>query len=685
MKKITAAVLCSALTLSVFAQSTQYGQKKLNLKPREVEWADKPVLHDVPPEYNGEPAYFVLHDVNLDYKYEGRTTNMYVTLHEIVKVLDEKGIEMFATTGFSVGSYTRVPKILARTIRPDGKVQDIPQDMIKVTRDEMGQYKIVIAMEGVEKNSDVELLVKEIKPGYDFGTYPFQFLIPIQSAHFRLTSPKDIVFEERGYNGFPTVKDTLLNNRHRIEITKSNIPALMPEPYSFYEANIMRLEYRIDHVTYYNHNDFSRLDTWDNLARKIFNNHYKITEKERGAVNKFLTELGVHAGSDEEENIKKIEDGIKKNITLYAFVEEKNGDMLDSVVATHHATATGYIKLFAACFTQALVSHELGLAADRTEERIQSKFENWNSADYYVFYFPKQKKYLAPLDLYYRYPLIPADYAYGKAVFCIIPPKSEASGMLAKTRTILTLSPKQNQKNVAASVSFADDMNADIDISYAYKGYPSVDIRKRLLLQTKDKEKKFVEGIVSIAEKPSALKTYSISGADLESFYSGTPLEITAKVNTDNLTQKAGGQYLFRIGQILAPQQDLYSEKKRVMPIDLLYPMTTHNTITVNIPKGYKILNPEVLRNTAEYVDRDLNPKASYHSDYQLIPDKKNGDKLVVTVTENYPVIHFPVSDYQRFKEVANAVADFTKVVLVLEKKGSSGPAKIKGKPVATK
>src|SRR5579872_4592821 len=129
-------------------------QKKLNLKPKEEEWVDKPILHPVPPEYAKEPALIVLQDIGLDYRFEGGYIDAYYTVHKIVKVLDEKGIESFNAIGFSVGGRTRVPSIKARTILPNGKVQDIAKDMIKVTRDESGRHKIVIAMEGVEKNAE---------------------------------------------------------------------------------------------------------------------------------------------------------------------------------------------------------------------------------------------------------------------------------------------------------------------------------------------------------------------------------------------------------------------------------------------------------------------------------------------------------------------------------------------------
>jgi hypothetical protein len=114
---------------------------------------------------------------------------MYVTEHRIVKVLDDRGINYFNTLDFPVGSNTRVPSVRARTILPNGKVTEIAQDMIKVTRNPHGYWSIIIAMEGVEKNAEIEYLVREIMPGMSFGSETFQYSIPVLCAHFSMSYP----------------------------------------------------------------------------------------------------------------------------------------------------------------------------------------------------------------------------------------------------------------------------------------------------------------------------------------------------------------------------------------------------------------------------------------------------------------------------------------------------------------
>ncbi len=650
--------------------NAQYSQKKLSTKPKFIEFADnpKPGLHSVPPEYANESAYIIQNDVQLDYKEEGRDLNAYHVIHTIWKVLDERGIENNKSISIRVDGKTRFQYIRARTISPDGRVQEVPQSMIKVTADGGGR-KIAIAPEGLVKNSEVELLLKEIVPGWTFGWRYFQYGVPVQSARWDVSYPREYAFEAKGYNGLPDMKEELMGNRRHMRVEVNNIPALKSEPYSFWDLHRMRAEYKLHHYDLVNYNDRSEVNTWDKLGRVLFNEYYKISQKERAAVNRYLTELGVKAGGREEDNIRKIENGIKNNIVLYAFVQGDSTESLDSIIAKKQATHDGYIKLFAACFTQALVSHELGKSCDKSERQVRNDVENWYSLDYTLFYFPKQQKFLYPLGESYRYPVVPDEIAGGKGVFCLIPPKGIVTGMLAEVRKITPLSASETQSNIAAGVSFNDDMEATVDVAYSFTGYAAADIRNSLLEETKENEKDVVKEVVQFAETREDIQKYYISNEQPESYNENKPLVITASVNAAMLTGKAGQKYVFSIGELTGSRPSLYDKAERKLPVDMAYPEAFNRTITLNIPKGYKVVNPEVLKKNAEFVNRDLKTLCSFSSDYVLTTDKKNGDKLVVTIKESYPVTHFSVVDFERFREVINASYDFSKTSILLEKK----------------
>ena len=107
----------------------------------------------------------------------------------------------------------------------------------------------------------------------------------------------------------------------------------------------------------------------------------------------------------------------------------------------------------------------------------------------------------------------------------------------------------------------------------------------------------------------------------------------------------------------------MYQEKERKLPIDLAFPHSLDRQITVRIPQGYKVTNPEAVRFDVVHRPQDGTRSMGFVSDYKM-----EGDAMVITITEYYNLLHYPKSEIGNFRKVINAAADFNKVVLVLEK-----------------
>ena len=660
MKKLTSFIFIFCASLTAFAQ-------KVPRNPQFAEWETTPYMHPTALEYANLSAYFILNSVNMDYRYEGKGMTLYYTQHKIIKILDERGIESFNKISIPVFHNSKIESIKARTILPNGKVHEISREMIKTTTNEYGSYEVVVALEGVEKNAEVEILLKEIKQMSAFGSVDFQFPIPVQHTYFEMSYPKEVTFEEKGYNGFPDAKDTLLKtNRRRISIYKADIPALEKEPNSFYDLYRMRAEYRFSAFTE-DGEEKIRDYTWDDLSKRIHQEAYTITDKEKTSVNKFLSTLGVTNHGTELENIKKIENGIKNTIVLYSDVEGENTEHLDSIITKKAANEEGYLKLFATCFTLAGVQHELGVTSDRREHQFDSKFENWGFLDNYVFYFPALKKFLAPTSTYYRYPIVPEYMLNNKGVFCTIPPTGALTGAICEIRNITPLAVNETQTNIKANVTFSTEMEPLVDVTYSYSGYAATGLRTEMMLKSGEKKNDAIKKMVTLADKPENIVKYTASEEAFDNYYSNKPIQISATVNAPQLVEKADKKYLFKLGDVIGRQMQLYKSTERKLPVDLEYPNTQNRTITVTLPAGYKILNPESIRKQADYVDANGKPVIAFISDYKIVKNK-TGDKLTVTVNEFYSQMHFPTSEYERYRSVVNAAADFNKVTLVLAK-----------------
>lgn len=688
MKKLfVSTILLSALAGTASAQKKLY----LSQNPVWVEWADSMKVHPVPPEHASQPAIMLLNEVKIDYRLEGRDLVKHTTVHRIIKVLDDRGIARFSKVQIPMSRGGKLPTVRARTISPDGKVLNFdPKRMISSFDD--GKYTIYLPLEGLDENSEIEYLVKEVSSADYFGTVVFQTDMPIAKTRFLLSFRKDMVVEGKSFNGFPELKYELAGSRNQYKVEVDNIPALLPEKYSYYDLHKMQFNYRVSYFTPNEGEEKIKLNTYDKLARKIYDENFKISEKEREAVNGFLRQIGVHAYDDDEKNIRKIELGIKKNITLYPFVDfeerrevagvkelrshsvyavgyEDPREVLDTVITKGATTYKGYIRLFAACLSQMGIRHEIGWAWERAEYLNYANFESWQGLNHTLIYFPKTKKFLAPTEKFLRYPVIPSSLAGSKGVFCVMPNKGELTGPMHKVRRITPLSESESRDEINASVTFGRNMEAKANISQSWYGYNSADLRSELPFVRPENMQKYVAELFDFTDKPSDVLSYNFTNEDVSNYNTNKPLVLTATVDASDLVNKAGSRYLIRAGKLINTQPEDYEKRNRETSVDLGYPFSNTHTITINIPKGYKIVNPEATRISADYLNGDVETVISFNSDYKLVKDAKNGDRLVITVNETYKQLHFPVLQYERFRKVWNAAADFNNVTLVMVRK----------------
>ena len=688
----------SIFMLSLFTIGTTVKAQQ-ERAPRFPEWDPKPKMHPIPPAYYREHSVVILESEVRDYKYEGNDITMYSTEHRIIKVLDKMGIESFNQISVPFrNNETRVDSVKARTILPDGTVRNLTYSMLYI-----GSGQLFFALDGVEKNAEIEILVKYKAISSFFGSKSFQYSVPVLNSFFELNYPKEMTFNTKGYHGYPSGTEEVVGGHKQVKIYVADIPALEDQPYSFYDLYRMRIDYGIDHFT--NRGGYQRGDnfTWDKLAKEIYQdfywdklpenriqyygndndrsesdriattniskNLYMIRASDRRATDKFLTSIGINGTESDIVKIRKIEQGIKDNITEYWQLSDDEDEKLDTILLKKSASAKGMVRLFANCFRVAGVKHEIGLVSDRREHSFDAKFVNWAPLDNYVFYFPDFDKYMAPNEQYYRYPQVPASIIGNKGVFCKTNPETEynVGKDVTEAEAIIRTIPANafTENKTKANIILDKDLNAEAEISTSYTGYEASELRYKLAKASLEKRKELIEEEVDLVDRPEQLLRYSTANESFDDVYAGKPLVINAEVRVPQLVKKAGElRYLLNVGDVIGNKAHLYDEKERVLPVDLDYPELNRYTVTVTIPEGYKLIDASELRTSVEETDKDNgNTIAYFHSDYTV-----EGKKLTVRVTESFPKMHYSVRDYQDFRKVVNAAADFNKLSVLLEK-----------------
>jgi hypothetical protein len=549
-------------------------------------------------------------------------------------------------------------EVKGRTIKADGKIIDLKQDQIKTKTNENGDEQYHLAFEGIDIGDEVEMYYVEKRQLSSFGAEIMQTGLPVVHAAFKLEIPSFWVYDTKGYNGFPNAKDTVIDKRRIYAADQYNIGSLDEEPYSDLAPNLQRIEFKLS----YTEESKARLYTWNDLIKNVYNNSYSFTERELKAVTKFLAPLDLDKKPNEEDKIKAIEAAIKKDIVLDEEMRGETYNNLTLLLEKKTGNESGVIRLFIASFQLAGVKHELGLTSNRFQLPLDEKFENWQRPEIYVFYFPNTKQYLTPLETTLRYPMISIGIRENNAVFCKITTVGTLTSAIASVRKIPKLDMSESSNNLSAVITFdKSTMTPLVKMTDSYRGYLALGMREFVTLITKDKEKEMVQQFSKgVAQKPEDIVSYSFNNTGLEHYSDNKPVEIVSEIKADQLMETAGDKWLFKVGDVIGPQTQMYNEKKRKLPISNPFPNVLDREIVIHIPEGYKITNPESVK-IDQQADAD---NMGFHSSYKM-----DDDKMTINIHEFYGQSYLPTTEIDNFKRVINASADFNKVTLVLEKK----------------
>src|SRR5262245_53334382 len=85
-------------------------------------WEPKPTLHDVDSKLSGESAVILFDKRRVEYIDEKEELATYRTMHKIVHILTDNGIEAFNRVYLPVAENKDIVSIKARTVLPGGKI-----------------------------------------------------------------------------------------------------------------------------------------------------------------------------------------------------------------------------------------------------------------------------------------------------------------------------------------------------------------------------------------------------------------------------------------------------------------------------------------------------------------------------------------------------------------------------------
>lgn len=653
-KNVFAAIMfCVASFTALHAAETRYENYK---------WEDKPKQETLTADEKKEPSVILLDKriIELNYSDKGELNRYYIR-HKKIKINEIKAVEDFNKIYIPISSEENTLQLHARTITAGGKVIEVNPDNIKeVENKENGSLYKLIAVEGLEAGSEMEYYyVMKTNISFFFTEY-FQSSILTKKSSMELICPKNLKFDAKSYNGFPQPKDTVIDETRIMTSSLDKIPSLSEEQYSFYSANLMRTEYKLA----YNYaRDNARIFSWTDAGKRYYEMINTVTKDDTKAIKKLISTIAVK-GLNEKESVRKIENHLKVNIAQLPVFSMDDED-ISAIIKNKYASKLGILRIYTTMFNELNIQHEIVVSCDRTETPFDASFDTWNYLDDFIIYLPGINQYLAPCDDDCRLGIIPYEYINNDALYIKPILLGEKKTGLSTIKKIPYAAMESNFDRMDAEISFHLQMkDVKMYLKRSMDGYSALSLRPIYYKLAEDKRKELASNILKMSGEDAQLSKLKVSNFDINSLQEiEKPFIIEGDLTIGSVIEKADDKYIFKVGELIGEQVQMYQEKERQTGIEVNYPHNLDRKFKIKIPEGYAVKGLETIKKKIVYGAAEK-PDMGFVSDYKI-----NGNELEIDITEFYNKLSMPATVFPDFRNVINAAADFNKVVLVLEKK----------------
>lgn len=650
IKKIAPFMLLSTFIVTQLFAQEQY---------KKYTWEANPKIHELTAEEK-EGNYISLKEKRIyDYGYESSgDLVVYETIHKIVHINNEKGVEAMNKIYIPYSKILEEMDLKARTITPGGKIIQLEQNAVKKVDnlENMGAF-LIFAMEGVEKGSEIEYMYTNKKSPNIFFSVKMQGEKIQKDVGIDIYSPVNLIFEAKGSNGFPDFStDTTSKDKNHIYASIDKIAELDEEKYAFYESNKMRFDVQL---TYNTAKSKSRIYSWETAGVQFYSTLFQFTKPELKAINKLLSKLNIEKQKTDEGKILTLEQWMKTNIGKKVSEEYHT---IDKMLELKYGDDFNLQRFYVGAAQELKIPVEVVLTTNRENRKFDTKFPSYNSLQEYLLYFPTINKYVSASDYLSRLGYPPPNLTGDKGLFIKETAVGDMKTGVSKIKNIENRDEKASHNNIEASVEF-DPVTFTPKVKYKqdFMGYSAYYMQASLPFLDDNARTQFLDQLAKFTGKETVVKSVKMSG-DKSGDVMINPLVIESEIETPQFIESAGNKLLFKVGELIGPQEELYQDKKRQSDGEISYTHSFARKIQIKIPQGYKIKNPDAVNMEKKYM-ADGKAVSNFHAGYTM-----DGTQMNITIYEDYQALFYPKEKYEEWKAVINASADFNKVILILEK-----------------
>lgn len=627
----------------------------------DYDWEYPFVVPDLSEDYLAEPELIVKDHLSYEYVYGFGGLNRYLLRHQITRVNSDEAIARNNRLYLPINSAEDLFIQKARVIKPDGsEIVLKEEDILQAEDEESGRVFNYFALEGLVKGCYIEYIyLIKTNPVLAGSRITFQGETPKVEVSIELMSPENLIIASKSYNGFPDLMvDDSYEERFVIEATAKDIPAVYEEPYALMGPNLQQIVFKFSQNTELGiSNMFSYRDAADHWVENTFVEKSKYAKKE---LKNLMKAIKIPGGGDYEK-IRAVEDYIKMEYQVLDMNVAELGE-LDYILENKMGNEGGMLELYASVFDEMGLDYEVVFTCNRYDYSFDKEFEGYNYIDEDLLYFPKADVFLIPADVTHRVGLVPAYYSNNGALF-IRKDGSPEKGWDVKTRkaTIPADPYWLSCDTLILNAVLSEDMSqAAFNVSQSMTGHNAATIQVLTDFLTEEEASTLLESMVKNLNANQELDHFEYENVGAEST-GRKPLRMNSEFSSSNYINKAGSKYLFKIGELIGPQVEMYQEGERQFDIDTDFNHLYHRVLTIEAPEGFVFKNLDDL--VMDFSDEE--ETMLFKSDYTL-----NGNSLEVKVTEYYGELHYPIEMFETFRSVINAAADFNKITIVVEPEG---------------
>jgi len=616
-------------------------------------WNESPVIHELTMEEKNKASVGILkkHIVEYAESLFGNQLKIYETEHLITHVNNDEGIARHNTVYIPMGEVIRVLDIKARTINSEGKVVVLNKDNIKEVEnvEEYGDFKI-FAIEGVEKNSEIEILYT-VEKEYDMhGQQQLQDEYPIRTAEFVFITG-ETTSRIKAYHTEIPFESEVINNKLSKRLVLENIPAMLDEEYATPNANKVSVAYQC----FPKEQNITQGMFWDNVVTNIGPQffHKDTLDIVKTDIKNSIAETS-NLSTFEKATI--IDDYIKTNFTV---VKNNNAELsnMDYILKNKSASAFGILKTYSHYLYNLGIEYEIVITANRFLKKFDPEFFNPNQLQEFLIYLPNEEKYISPDRIEYRVGEAPFNILGNYGVYVV-------KNFDYYFSQIVQSDPNFSRINRTVDILFDTDLSiVTLTQSQEYTGHWSATSRAVLNFYPEQSIKEYEDYLTGSGIEDKVIESYEASNTELLQMEYNKPFITNSVITSESLVEEAGDDFIFQIGKVIGTQSELYQETKRINPIEMQYPNQYDYTISISIPPGFTAEGLTELNIDKSYKSVKGNKLCKFESNYRI-----ENQTIIITIQEFYKSNEYDLNRYEEFREVINAASDFNKTSILLKK-----------------